>query len=316
MVMLLWKKQICRSDEGISMEQKTGTNSAMLKAVKVLHALVEHEDLEKQRLAQKNFGGILSKIKDLEYKEFELDGIACEWSCVKQSHMKKNVILYCHGGGYTSGSYQYARNITNKLAINTSMDVLSFNYRLAPEHPYPAALEDAVKIWDHLMYLGYGAGDVIVAGDSAGGNLALTLVRKLKEQGRILPKGLVLFSPFTDLTLSGKSYEDKKEEDPILTREYLQKSVECYGGENNLKDPFLSPVYGEFQGFPPTYIQVGTNEILFSDSFRLHKQMQKYCVPVKMESYQGMWHIFQMSPLKTANHAMEKVAQFIFEICR
>lgn len=297
-------------------ERNLETNPKMIKAIKKMHAVMETPDIEKQRAAQENFGGILSKSRELTYQNFELGGIPAEWSCVERSHMKKYVILYCHGGGYTSGSFRYARSITNKLASSTSMDVLSFDYRLAPENPYPAALEDAMNVWDHLMYHGYGARDIIIAGDSAGGNLALALTLKLKEQGRLLPRGLVLFSPWTDLTMSGKSHKEKAELDPILSAEYLQRCRESYAPEMELKNPLISPVFGDFTGFPPTYIQVGTNEILLSDSTKLQRQLQKYHVPVKMEYYPGMWHVFQMSPLKTAYNAMDQVAEFIFDICR
>lgn len=297
-------------------EHNLETNPKMIKAIKRMHAVMETPDIEKQRAAQENFGGILSKSRELTYQNFELGGIPAEWSCVERSHMKKYVILYCHGGGYTSGSFRYARSITNKLASSTSMDVLSFDYRLAPENPYPAALEDAMNVWDHLMYHGYGARDIIIAGDSAGGNLALALTLKLKEQGRLLPRGLVLFSPWTDLTMSGKSHKEKAELDPILSAEYLQRCRESYAPEMELKNPLISPVFGDFTGFPPTYIQVGTNEILLSDSTKLQRQLQKYHVPVKMEYYPGMWHVFQMSPLKNAYSAMDQVAEFIFDICR
>lgn len=297
-------------------EHNLETNPKMIKAIKRMHAVMETPDIEKQRAAQENFGGILSKSRELTYQNFELGGIPAEWSCVERSHMKKYVILYCHGGGYTSGSFRYARSITNKLASSTSMDVLSFDYRLAPENPYPAALEDAMNVWDHLMYHGYGARDIIIAGDSAGGNLALALTLKLKEQGRLLPRGLVLFSPWTDLTMSGKSHKEKAELDPILSAEYLQRCRESYAPEMELKNPLISPVFGDFTGFPPTYIQVGTNEILLSDSTKLQRQLQKYHVPVKMEYYPGMWHVFQMSPLKAAYNAMDQVAEFIFDICR
>lgn len=297
-------------------ETNLETNPKMLRAVKRMHALMETPDIEKQRAAQENFGGILSKSRELEYQNFNIGDIPAEWSCVGRSHMKKYVILYCHGGGYTSGSFRYARSITNKLASSTSMDVLSFDYRLAPENPFPAALEDAIAVWDYLMYQGYGARDVIVAGDSAGGNLALTLTLRLKEQGRLLPRGLILFSPWTDFTMSGKSHEEKAESDPILTEEYLRRCINSYAPEMNLSDPYLSPLFGNFAGFPPTYIQVGRNEILLSDSRKLCKQLQEHHVPVKMEVYPGMWHVFQMSPLKTAYHAMDQAAEFIFDVCR
>ncbi|MGN0334805.1 MAG: alpha/beta hydrolase [Lachnospiraceae bacterium] len=298
------------------MEKNCENNQGLLKAVKRMHALVESSDLEKQRASQENFGGRFSKIRGMNYENFRIQEIPAEWLSVERSHMKKYVILYCHGGGFTSGSFRYARSITNKLAASTSMDVLSFDYRLAPEHPHPAALEDALKVWDHLMYQGYGARDVIIAGDSAGGNLALILTLKLKEQKRLLPRGLILFSPWTDLTGSGKSYDEKAELDPILNREYLERCVQCYAPETDRKDPYLSPVFADLTGFPPVYIQVGTNEILLSDTLRLQRQLQKCHVPVRMEYYKGMWHVFQMSPLKTAYDAMDQVAEFIFDICR
>lgn len=281
-----------------------------------MHTLVESDDLEKVRNSQESISGLFSKSKDMIYESFEIGEIPAEWVSVDRRHMKKYVILYCHGGGYNTGSFRYARSITNKLASSTSMDILSFDYRLAPENPYPAALEDAIAVWDYLMYKGYGARDVIVAGDSAGGNLALTLVLKLKAQRRILPRGLVLFSPWTDLTMSGKSYKTKLAVDPILTKGYLENSICVYASGQPLDNPLISPLFGNFEGFPPTYIQVGGNELLLSDSVQLRKKLEKDCVPVKFDMYKTMWHVFQMSPFKTAYEAMDRIAEFIFDICR
>lgn len=177
-------------------------------------------------------------------------------------------------------------------------------------------MEDAVKVWDHLMHVGYGARDVIVAGDSAGGNLALTLVQKLKEQGRILPRGIILFSPWTDLTKSGRSHELKAEIDPILSEEYIDKAIRDYADGQDLRNPFISPLFADFTGFPPTYIQVGENEILLSDSLNLQKRLRKFHVQVQLDYYSGMWHVFQMSPFKAAYDAMDQMAEFIFDICR
>lgn len=298
------------------MEMNRISNQHLMKAIRRMHTLVESPDVEKQRASQENISGIFSKSKDLNYENFEIEGIPAEWVSVDRKHMKKYVILYCHGGGYNTGSFRYARSITNKLAASTSMDVLSFDYRLAPEYPFPAASEDAMKVWDYLMILGYGARDVIVAGDSAGGNLALALVLRLKAQRRILPRGLILFSPWTDLTKSGKSHENKRDIDPILTEEYLDKAIRDYAENEDLKNPFVSPLFGDFEGFPPAYIQVGENEILLSDSRKLQKKLQQYHVPVRVEYYKGMWHVFQMSPFKAAYDAMDQVAEFIFDICR
>lgn len=230
--------------------------------------------------------------------------------------MKKYIILYCHGGGYSTGSSVYARTLTTKFATSTSMDVLCFDYRLAPENPYPAATEDAMKIWNYLMLLGYGARDIIIAGDSAGGNLALSLVLKLKEEKRLLPRGLVLMSPWTDLTASGKSHAARAAVDPVLNAGYLKKMTDNYAAGEDLKNPLISPLFGNFEGFPPTYIQVGDNEILLNDATMLHKKMVKENISVKIDIFKGMWHVFQMSPFKTAYEAMDKNAEFIYDICR
>lgn len=292
------------------------TNQNMMQFVKRVHGLVENTDLEKHRQSQDQIGAILGNTKDIKYNEIDIDGMYGEWVSVERAHMKKYIILHCHGGGYSTGSSLYARTLTSKLAASTSMDVLCFDYRLAPEHPYPAALEDAMKAWNYLMLLGYGARDVIITGDSAGGNLALALVLKLKEEDRLLPRGLVLMSPWTDLTSSGKSFETKAEVDPVLDKEYIDRMIQAYAGDLDVRNPFISPLFGDFAGFPPTYIQVGENEILLSDSLRLHHVLVDANVSVKMDHFPGMWHVFQMSPFKTASEAMDKNAEFIFDICR
>jgi len=291
-------------------------NQNLMQLIRRVHGLVENADLEKHRQSQDHIGAILGNTKEITYTEFQIEGMKAEWVSVNRAHMKKYIILYCHGGGYSTGSCIYARTLTSKLAMSTSMDVLCFDYRLAPEHPYPAAIEDALKVWDYLMLLGYGARDIIVAGDSAGGNLALTLVHKLKREGRLLPKGVVLMSPWTDLTGSGKSYETKAEVDPVLNAEYINRARFAYAGKRDMTDPMISPLFGDFHGFPPVYIQVGSNEILYSDAIRLSRRMSAARVNVKLDHFEGMWHVFQMSPLKKAYEAMENIAEFIFDICR
>ena len=155
-----------------------------------------------------------------------------------------------------------------------------------------------------------------MAGDSAGGNLALSLVLKLKQQERLLPRGLVLLSPWTDLTSSGETHTTRAEVDPVLDKDYLERMISNYAKGQELEDPLISPLFGDFTGFPPTYIQVGDNEILLSDATRLHRKMIQANVSAKIDIFEGMWHVFQMSPFKTAYEAMEKNAEFIFDICR
>ena len=298
------------------MKGENKRNQNLMQLIRRVHGLVESADLEKHRQSQDHIGAILGNTRDIRYKEIDMDGMYGEWVSVNRAHMKKYVILHCHGGGYSTGSSMYARTLTSKLATTTSMDVLCFDYRLAPENPYPAACEDAMKAWNYLMLLGYGARDIILTGDSTGGDLALSLTLRLKEERRLLPRGLVLLSPWTDLTSSGESFETMAELDPVLSREYIDGMIHAYAEGMDLQNPQISPLFGDFHGFPPTYIQVGENEILLSDSLRLYKNMLEADVSVKLDRFPGMWHVFQMSPFKTAYEAMDKNAEFIFNICR
>ncbi len=298
-------------------------NANLMNLIKRMHGVVENVDIEKHRQSQDYFGALLGSKKEVIVEDLDIaivgDGgriLHGEWTYVNRAHMKKYVILYCHGGGYSTGSSLYARTLTTKLATSTSMDVLCFDYRLAPEHPYPAAVEDAMQVWNYLMLLGYGARDIILAGDSAGGNLALCLALQLKKEGRLMPRGLVLMSPWTDLTASGKSHMTKAEIDPVLDAEYLQRMIVNYADGQDLTNPMISPLFGDYEGFPPTYIQVGNNEILQDDAVMLYKKMLKANVSVKLDMFRGMWHVFQMSPFKTAYEAMDKNAEFIYDICR
>lgn len=294
----------------------TKREQKLMELIRRVHGLVENPDIEKKRHSQEHIGAVLGNTKDISYREFEMGDMSAEWVSVNRPHMKKYIILYCHGGGYSTGSKKYARTITSKLAMSTSMDVLAFDYRLAPEHPYPAAVEDGMKAWNYLMLLGYGARDIIIAGDSAGGNLALSLILKLKEEQRLLPRGLVLLSPWTDLTCSGVSFQQKAEADPILAPEYIYQIREGYAGGQDFTNPYISPLFGDLRGFPPTYIQVGENEILYSDSTRLHKRLVEANVSTHIDRFERMWHVFQMAPFKTAYDAMNRCAEFIYEICR
>jgi acetyl esterase/lipase len=298
-------------------------NANLMNLIKRMHGVVENADIEKHRQSQNHFGALLGNSKDVLIEDVSIrdhpsagEMLQGEWVYVNRAHMKKYVILYCHGGGYSTGSRVYARTLTTKLAMSTSMDVLSFDYRLAPEHPYPAATEDAMKVWNYLMLLGYGARDVILAGDSAGGNLALSLALQLKAQKRLLPRGLILMSPWTDLTASGQSHETKAAIDPVLNAGYLAEMTGNYAAKEKLNDPFISPLFGDYEGFPPVYIQVGENEVLLDDSVMLYRKLLHANVSVRLDRFPGMWHVFQMSPFKTAYEAMDKNAEFIYDICR
>ena len=290
----------------------------VMRALKAIHSStspesMDPEDLERQRKGQELLGRLVAPMVGMSWEPFELAGMAAAWVRPDRGHDRKHAILYCHGGGYTSGNLGYSRILASKLANVTGYEVLSFDYRLAPEHPYPAAVNDAMKAWDYLMYQGYGARDVIVAGDSAGGNLALVLCHQLRAAGRRLPAALILMSPWTDMTASGKSYTERSELDPMITMDYIHAVRGAYARDMDLSDPNLSPLFGEFAGFPPVLIQAGTHEILLSDSVRLRDRLVLAGVPCRLEVWNDMWHVFQMFPMKKAGEAMESIGRFLLE---
>lgn len=290
----------------------------MMRALKAIHSAaspesMDPEDLERQRKGQMVLGRLIAPMAGMNWEAFSLDGMRAAWARPNRGHDRRRAILYCHGGGYTSGNLDYSRPLASKLSHVTGFEVLSFEYRLAPEFPYPAAVEDALRAWDYLMYLGYGARDVVVAGDSAGGNLALVLCHRLRAAGRCLPGALTLMSPWTDMTASGRSYQERAQMDPCLTMNYIHAVRKVYAGDRDLTDPMLSPLFGDLSGFPPTLIQVGSHEILLSDSIRLRDRLVSSGVLCRLEVWRDMWHVFQMFPIKKAADAMNHVGRFLLE---
>lgn len=291
-------------------------NEAILAALRKAHSIAsptstDPEDLKRQRLGQEALGRLLTPPIGFSWEPFEIDGIPAAWVRPEGGHDRSKIILYCHGGGYTSGTLGYARLIASRMALATGYEVLAFQYRLAPEHPYPEALEDARLVWEYLMYLGWGARDIILAGDSAGGNLALELALDLRDSQRMLPWRMVLLSPWTDMTASGDSYEECRDLDPLLTRAYIEAVREAYAPGEDWSLPEFSPLFADLQGLPPTLIQVGGREILRDDSTRLHQKLLEAGVPAMLQSWPDMWHVFQMFPMKSASEAMEQMAQFL-----
>lgn len=284
----------------------------LINLLRHLHGLMSVDDIIKNRKAQDYIGSLFEKNPDFIFSQITLHTMHCEWTHYTQSKTSpasqesNPVILYCHGGGYISGSCTYARSMTTKLAKYTGFDVISFDYRLAPECPYPAALEDALYIYSALS-----TEKIILSGDSAGGNLAAALTICLNEQQKKLPLALILFSPWTDMTLSGESYLTKAELDPILNFEYIRKAAAVFLEHTSPYDYHVSPVMANLSNFPPTYIQVGEYEILFEDSLQFYKRLLQYNVYARLDIFDSMWHVFQMTPMKTSNHAMKKVAAFI-----
>ncbi len=290
-----------------------------MRLLKAVHSMGEPEsftpeDLEKQRRSQDALGNMAASMSGLVWEPFTLAGMDAAWMRLSREHRRRRVILYCHGGGYTSGGLGFSKVLASKLTRATGMDTLAFDYRLAPEHPYPAAVEDALTAWSHLESLGIAPGDIVLAGDSAGGNLALVLCLKLREAGRGLPGALLLMSPWTDMTASGESLRGRAGIDPVLTPEYMYAVREAYAGGLDPSDCLLSPLFADFAGFPPALIQVGTHEILYSDAERLAERMLAAGADCRLEVWENMWHDFQMYPSKTASNAIQNMAHFLLEV--
>ena len=298
---------------------KLNLNDPLMIAIKAVNSIggksLTEEDLKRQRSAMERAGKLAAPTSDVTVDEFKVKNIACEWVRPDFAHNPQYVILYAHGGGYTCGGLGYARILAAKLAVATGFSVVSFEYRLAPEHKYPAPLEDGMKIWNYLMDKGYSPDKVLLAGDSAGGNLVLCMTMKLIREELLSPKGLILFSPWTDMTATAKSYEKYKEKDPILTKEYIEGVRDAFIGEDaDYADSKYSPLYGDFTSFPPTLIMVGRNELLLDDSVQLQKKIRNAGGEAIIDIEKDGWHVYQQMPLPIATRAMKRVADYVSNI--
>lgn len=225
------------------------------------------------------------------------------------------VILQLHGGGYYGRLHNTYRDMAALYnEISKGLDVLSVDYRVAPEYPFPAALEDAVAAYRWILAKGYDTGKVFVAGDSAGGGLALALCLYLRDRGMPMPKGIITMSAWTDLTKSGDSYQENFDIDPMFggsTDTLVYK--EGYFGELDPEYPYISPVNGSYHGFPPMLMQVGEYEMLLSDTVEVARKAREAGVTVKEHIYNGMFHVFQMGFLlyPEAREAWVEAGRFI-----
>lgn len=290
-------------------------NELLMKGIRSVQSMRARENnLEKQRSEMDFFAMLAAAPIDVKSELFSVGSISCELTRPAGAHSEKKIILYCHGGGYTCGGLGYARILASKLAAHTALEVVSFEYSLAPEHPFPAAINDAKAVWNHLMLKGHGADDIILCGDSAGGNLALELCLSLKEENRMLPAALVLMSPWTDMRANSQSYVNCKEKDPMLSYEYIISVREAYVGNDDYSKPCYSPLLADLSGLPPMLVQVGSHEILRSDSESLAKKAIRQGVLCRLQVYKNCWHVFQQMPIAAAGKALDAVREFIQEI--
>ena len=268
-------------------------------------------DIPRQRRGMTMLGRLLPKPRDVQVEKAAEDcPLNARWARPREP-VEGKVILYTHGGSYVSGSPETHETVICRLAERCRVEVFAYDYRLAPEHPYPAALQDAQAAFDYLLSLGYAEGDILACGDSAGGGLTLALALSLRDRGRPLPAALVLLSPWTDLTESLDSHFQNEELDPLISSEELREAALLYAGGEELTHPYLSPLNGDFHGFPPVLIQVGTDEVLLDDSRELAIRMDAQGVDVYIDIYEGMWHVWHMYDVPEANMAVDKIHWFV-----
>ena len=250
---------------------------------------------------------------DVTCEAVDCDGVPGEWSLVPGSEPSK-ALLYFHGGGYCSGSITSHRRLVTEAGRAARMRTLAIDYRRAPEHPYPAAHEDAITAWRFLRKQGIAANNIAVGGDSAGGNLTLALIERLRAAGEELPACAWLLSPWTDLTMSGATLQTRDAVDPLIHTAYLTELADAYAPPPiDRRDPLISPLFAGLAGFPPMLVQVGSAETLLADATRLAEAAGAADVEVRLEIWPHMIHAWPVwnAALADGRRALASAGQFI-----
>ncbi len=258
-------------------------------------------------------GSVWPVADDIACESVDCDGVRGEWSIAPGADASR-VLLFFHGGGYCSGSILSHRRMVTEAGRAAQMRTLAIDYRRAPEHPFPAQHEDALAAWRFLRRQGIAAGHIAVGGDSAGGNLTLSLVNRLRAAGEPLPGCLWLASPWTDLTMSGATLATRDAIDPLIHKAYLEELADAYAPPPlDRRDPLISPLFGDFDGFPPMLIQVGSAETLMSDATRLAEAAGSADVAVRLEVWPHMIHAWPVwnAALEDGRRALAATGAFI-----
>ena len=295
------------------------TNSSTASEKSEIDALVEMiranpfpEPLPEARAAMDSLGSPVSD--GVKVEAIELGGVNCQL-LIPADADDDRVIMYLHGGGYLLGSLQSHAGLASEIGKSASCRVLQVDYRLAPEHQFPAPIEDACKVYHALLAGGTKSEKIILAGDSAGGGMVIACIASLKESGSALPGAAVCLSPWLDLKFTGESITSCKEVDPIIDTEVLSMMVSAYMGEQDPEQYKASPLHADLQGFPPLLIQVGECEILLSDSERLAEKAREAQLDLVYEKWPEMIHVWQLfyPHLTEARTAIAKIGEFIRE---
>ncbi len=248
---------------------------------------------------------------EVEIVPFTVGEMYAEWMNLPANDVQK-VILYFHGGMYVTGSAQSHRQHVIKFVSGSGINALVFNYRLAPENPFPAALDDAVSAYQFLLDEGFDPKNVVFAGDSAGAGLCLATLLAIKNKGIALPAAAAVLSPWTDLARTGESYLTNVEK-CLSPKGSSENASAFYAGENDKRNPYISPLYGDLKGLPPLHISAGSNEILRDDSIRFAGKAQKAGVDVALLVGEGMCHCYPAfgNLFRESKQAMVEICDFL-----
>lgn len=285
-------------------------------AIQTLRSMLEKQpaSIEEFRTTFENMASSLQVAADVKCEPMDAGGVPAEW-IVAPGAADGRVVLYLHGGGYVIGSVNTHRDMISRLSRASGARALALNYRLAPENPFPAAVEDSTAAYRWLLSKGTKPARMVIAGDSAGGGLTLATLVALRDVGDPMPAAGVCLSPWTDLEGIGESMTTKTAVDPLVQKEGLLQMARLYLGGKDPRTPLAAPLYADLQGLPPLLIQVGERETLLDDSTRVAERAKTAGVQVSLEVWDGMIHVWQMfaSMLPEGQQAIERIGQFIRE---
>jgi acetyl esterase/lipase len=268
--------------------------------------------IEELRAAQEQKVAQYPVPPDVTCEPCDLDGVPAEWISAPDAASDR-ILLYFHGGGYYRGAISTVREMVSRISRVSGVRALAIEYRLAPEHPFPAAIEDAIASYRWLLANGFDPGHIVVGGDSAGGGLTVALMVAARDEGMPLPAAGVCLSPWVDLAQTGASYTTKAAEDPSVTKAYLDRYANIYLNGADPRAPLASPLYADLQELPPLLIQVGTAEVLLDDAVQLAAKAQEAGVKVELDEWQGMVHVWHNNgpALPESQEAIARIGAFI-----
>ena len=282
--------------------------------IQMLRSAPVPETIEERRAAMETLAQLAPIPEDVQCQPVDAGGVPAEWIAAPNADAER-VILYLHGGGYSMGSIKTHRELVSRLSRAAGARALAIDYRLAPENPFPAAVEDATAAYRWLLSNGVNPARTVIAGDSAGGGLTVATLVALRDAGDPLPAAAVCLSPWVDMEGIGESMTTKADLDPMVSREELLEGAKMYLGDADPRTPLAAPLYADLSGLPPLLIHVGTAETLLDDSTRLADRAKAAGVDVTLDVWDDMIHVWQAFAvmLPEGQQAIDRIGEFIQE---